>query len=118
VEFFRQRDSVGRIGVDLAAVIRDSKSVENLLLFDGDSIFVPVVSGVVQMSGAVNSPVAVAYRPGADIDYYVRAAGGGTAKADFGGSYVRQPNGKVESRNRRFGLFASTPKPEPGSTVF
>jgi polysaccharide biosynthesis/export protein len=117
VEFFRQRDNVGRIGVDLSAVIRDKKSVENLLLFDGDSIFVPVFSGIVQMSGEVNSPVAVAYRPGADIDYYVRAAGGGTPKADVGRAYVRQPNGKVESKNRRLGIIASTPNPEPGSTV-
>jgi hypothetical protein len=31
---------------------------------------------------------------------------------------VTQPNGKVESGRRAFGLVASTPKPGPGSTVF
>lgn len=117
IQFFRQRDSVGRIGVDLPAVLRDQRSVENLLLADGDSIYVPVFSGVVQMSGAVNSPVAVAYRPGADLDYYIRAGGGGTAKADVGRAYVRQPNGKVESRSRRAWFWTSNPRPQPGSTV-
>ena len=68
------------------------------------------------MSGEVNSPVAVAYAPGASLDYYIRAAGGGTAKSDLGRAYVRQPNGKVESRNKHF-LWESNPTPEPGSTV-
>jgi polysaccharide export outer membrane protein len=117
VSFYRQRDSVGRIGLDLGLVMRDANAPDNLQLADGDSIIVPVFTGVVQMSGQVNSPVAVAYVPGADLDYYIRAAGGGTAKSDVGRAYVRQPNGKVESRNRHFLIYHSTPQPEPGSTV-
>ena len=31
---------------------------------------------------------------------------------------MTQPNGKLESRNTHFHFFKSTPKPEPGSTVF
>lgn len=114
---FIRDDSVGRIGVDLPAVLRDSSSVDNLPLMDGDSIFIPSFAPVVMVRGQVNSPVAVAYVAGEDIDYYVRAAGGGSIKADVHRAYVTQPNGKVESRKPHALWFDWKPKPQPGSTV-
>jgi hypothetical protein len=71
----------------------------------------------VSVRGAVNSPVGVAYVAGANLDYYIRAAGGPTAQGDEGRAYVTQGNGKVESRHRHFLLFHSQPDPLPGSTV-
>ena len=118
IEFYRSRDSVGRIGIDLPRVLHDPSFVDNLLLADGDSIYVPVYSNVVSVAGAVNAPVAVSYVRGENLDFYIRAAGGGKAKADVGRAYVTQPNGKLESRNTHLYFFKSTPKPEPGSTVY
>jgi protein involved in polysaccharide export with SLBB domain len=118
IVLYRKKDSVGRIGIDLPAVLRDAKSVDNLSLVDGDSIFIPPYAPVVSVRGSVNSPVAVAYVPGADIDFYVRAAGGQTTKGDMGHSYVTQPNGKVETRHSEFMFRTAKPKPQAGSTVF
>jgi len=111
------RDSVGRIGIDLPEVLRNANSVDNLLLVDRDSIFIPAYSPVVSVRGEVNSPVGVPFASGGDLDFYIRAAGGGTSRADVGRAYVLQPNGKVESRQRRFFLWRSVPKPQPGATV-
>jgi polysaccharide biosynthesis/export protein len=118
IEFYRSRDSIGRIGLDLPHVMRDPRFVDNLLLADGDSIYMPVYSNVVSVAGAVNSPVAVSYVHGANLDFYIRAAGGGNAKSDPQRAYVTQPNGKLESRNTHLHFFHSTPKPEAGSTVY
>ncbi len=108
---------VGRIGVDLPSALANPSSRDNLALMDRDSISVPTYSGIVSVRGAVNSPVAVTYISGQDLDYYVRAAGGGTATADVGRAYVTQANGKIESRNSRLWIFHSNPMPGPGSMV-
>jgi len=80
ISFKRTRDSVGRIGVDLPHALREPKAVDNLVLQDGDSIHIPPYTGIVTVTGSVNAPMAVAYVRGADLDYYVRAAGGATMR--------------------------------------
>ena len=118
IVFIRQSDSTGRIGVDLPRVLRDARHVDNLILIDRDSIFIPPYNAIVMVRGEVNSPAAaVAFVKGADIDYYIRAAGGGTTKADAGRAYVTQPSGKVETRHRTALVYRSVPKPQPGSVV-
>ena len=117
VVFVRAKDSVGRIGIALPEVLRNARSRDNIQLQNGDSIFIPRYSGVVNVKGAVNSPVAVTYVPGASLDHYVRAAGGVTRQGDVRYAYVTQPNGKVEATGGKF-IFRSNPKPKPGSTVF
>lgn len=117
VTFYRQRNGVGRIGLDLPAVIDNPKVRDNLLLQDGDSISIPRFSAVVNVTGQVNSPLAVTYVPGRTIDYYIRAAGGPSKSGNTTYAYVTQPNGKVEAGQRRF-FIPFRPKPRPGSTVF
>lgn len=117
VTFFRANDKVGRIGIALPEILRNPSSRDNLQLQDGDSIFIPRFNAVVNVKGAVNSPVAVTYVPGRSLEYYVRAAGGATRKGDLRYAYVTQPNGKVEATSGKF-IFKNDPHPRPGSTVF
>jgi hypothetical protein len=117
VVFVRPRGGTGRIGIELPEVLRNSRSPDNLTLFDGDSIFIPRYNAVVSVQGAVNTPIAVTYQRGKSLDYYIRAAGGPASNADAGRAYVRQPNGKVQSREHKFLRPDVNPKPEPGSQV-
>jgi protein involved in polysaccharide export with SLBB domain len=117
VTFFRANDKVGRIGIALPDILRNPSSRDNLQLQDGDSIFIPRFNAVVNVKGAVNSPVAVTYVPGRSLEYYVSAAGGATRKGDLRYAYVTQPNGKVEAARGKF-IFRNDPRPRPGSTVF
>ncbi|MGH7616487.1 MAG: SLBB domain-containing protein [Gemmatimonadaceae bacterium] len=117
IVFVRQRDSVGRVGISLSAVLRDPRVSDNIQLVDGDSILVPRFTPVVSIRGAVNSAAGVAYVAGADIDYYVGAAGGASSRGDRGRVFVTQPNGKVETSRRRWLFLTSRPHPLPGSTV-
>ena len=118
VTFYRARDQVGRIGIDLPNVLRDARYRDNLLLQDGDSVHLPAYSGVVEVQGAVNAPRAVAWVPGKGLDYYVRAAGGATRLGDVSRSYVPQPDGAVESVVARRLMPDEVPVPKPGSVVY
>jgi protein involved in polysaccharide export with SLBB domain len=118
VVFYRKQRATGRIGVDLRSVMRNERHRDNLILQDGDSVFLPTNSGVVHVQGAVNSPVGVAFVPGADLKFYIRAAGGPSARADMKRAYVTQPNGKVESMQVRPILPDGVPEPRPGSVVY
>ena len=117
VVFVRSRNATGRIGVDLPRVLKDAGSPDNLILQDGDSLYIPRFNAVVSVQGAVNTPITVTYQPGKAIDFYIRAAGGPAGNADANRAYVRQPNGKVESREKRFLFPDFNPHPEPGSVV-
>lgn len=117
IVFSRTRDGIGRIGIDLPRALRDPRFRDNLQLEDGDQILIPAYRATVVVAGAVNSPVAVSYVPGKDIDWYIRAAGGLTHRAEPSRAWVVQPNGTVESRNSHALFPDSRPKPQPGSTV-
>ena len=118
VVFYRTRNGVGRIGIELPDVLHDAGSTDNLPLQDGDSLFIPRLNPVVNVQGAVNSPVSVTYSPGKNIDFYIRSAGGPSRKADAKRAYVTQPNGKLESRSPHFLLPDGIPKPMAGSSIF
>jgi polysaccharide biosynthesis/export protein len=118
VVFVRADRELGRIGLDLPGALKNRRHRDNILLVDRDSIFVPVYSSVVNVRGAVNSPVAVAYVPGRDIDFYISSAGGVTRLGDLRRAFVTQPGGKVESRQIRGFITTSKPVPHPGGSVF
>ena len=113
----RARATNGRIGLDLAAAMRDRDSRDNIVLEDGDEITILRYNPIVRVQGAVNAPANVTYIPGRDIYYYIRAAGGGSRDADEGRAYVTQPSGKLESVRRRTFFADVVPKPQAGAVV-
>jgi protein involved in polysaccharide export with SLBB domain len=116
--FYRAENRIGRVGIDLPRVLKEPSYRDNMLLTNGDSLFVPRYNAMVDVRGAVNSPIAVAYLPGKKLDYYIRAAGGGSAKADLGRAYVTQASGKVESMKHRRMAPDDVPEPGAGSVVY
>lgn len=117
IVFYRHEGRVGRVGVDLGRVLRDAEYRDNLVLQDADSIHLPPFSGIVEVQGAVNAPRGVAYVPGADLNYYMHAAGGPSRTAEPGRAYVTQPDGSVESIVERSLRPDVIPVPRPGSVV-
>ncbi len=96
--------------------LKDARSRDNIILQPGDSVGIPEYQPSVRVSGAVNSPGSVLYRQGAQLDYYLSAAGGFTRLAVKGQVSVRYANGEVRTRNSGI-LFSNNPKPGPGSEV-
>lgn len=118
IGFYRKEGRVGRIGVDLPQILRDPNHRDNLILQEGDSLDIPSFTGIVQVQGAVNSPRGVAYVPGKNLKFYIRAAGGTSKTGDEEHSYVTQSDGKAESFVYHPLWASDIPEPTPGSTVF
>jgi polysaccharide biosynthesis/export protein len=117
VSFVRGEGTRSRVGVDLPSVLRNPKDRDNLLMQDGDSVYIPRYNALVTVRGAVNSPLAVPYEPGAPLSYYLQASGGATRNGDAKRTYIVQGNGKVVTRRRILGVLPSTPTPTPGSQI-
>jgi polysaccharide biosynthesis/export protein len=114
---FRLYRNGSLVNVDLSAVLARPDHRDNIVLIPGDSLVLPEYNPVVTVMGAVNSPTAVMYRPGAGLEYYISNAGGYARDADKGRVHVRYANGAGRAVGRSaFGL-RSKPAPEPGSVV-
>lgn len=107
----------GRVGIDLVEALRRPRSVENLILFAEDSLYVPTQRSTVEIQGAVNAATAITHRAGANLTFYVRAAGGASTAGDANRAYVIQPNGKIETAHRVAFLIPIVPTPRAGATV-
>jgi polysaccharide export outer membrane protein len=117
VRFIRIAGLVGRLNVDVPRALRERNSRFNVILQTGDSITIPEFSPSVRVIGAVNAAGSVLWVRGADLNYYLSAAGGLSFKADGGRVSVRFANGEVSTRHRTLLIFGSDPTPGPGSEV-
>jgi len=117
IQFVRSQDAVGRVNVELPRALRDARSSHNVILQPDDSIFIPEYQPTVKVTGAVNAPGSLLWRRGANLDYYISAAGGLAAGADGRRVSVRYANGDARTRTRWL-IVSSSPTPGPGSEVF
>jgi len=114
-QFFRE--NLGPVQVNFPEILSRPESRFNLTLQPGDRVFIPQTPTIVRVEGKVNLPAAVQHVRGADLDYYIRSAGGLGWDADRKRIYVIQPGGTAMTR-RRFLVFSWLPDPvEPGATV-
>lgn len=104
------------VATDLRTILKDSTVESNLLLQNGDSLYIPRLSQIVQIQGAVLNPTAVSFEQDFRFDDYIAQAGGFTENARRRKAYVEYPNGRKD-RTRRFVLASIRPKVEPGSTI-
>jgi protein involved in polysaccharide export with SLBB domain len=74
-------------------VLSTEAGIQNILLEDGDTIFIPKKSQVVLVNGEVLMPRAVVHQSNKSIDFYIRQAGGFTQRADDEQIVVMRVNG-------------------------
>lgn len=111
---FRRRGSL--IANDLSQILTNSGIEDNLLVRDGDSLYIPQRQEVVAVQGAVLNPGVVSYKAVYGLDNYVSEAGGFTDNARKSKAYVVYPNGRKD-RTHHFLFISSRPRVYPGSTV-
>lgn len=98
------------IYIDLEKAIKDPTSEANILLREGDRIFIPEYDPVVRVSGDVMFPNTMFYEAGKNYKYYVNEAGGFGHRAKKSKTFIVYQNGRAA-------LTKKGAKPEPGCEI-
>ncbi len=104
------------IGIELHKILKQPESRLDLILKDGDLISVPKKLETVRVQGEVLYPNTVRYEDGITFKKYVSAAGGFSAKAKMGKSYIVYANGSAK-RTKSFLFFRKFPNVKPGADI-
>ena len=105
-------ENLGRIAGDFSP---NSNSSRNTILLDGDNIFVPKGSNVINVLGEVLNPTAFEFSKNISVIQAIENAGGFQQFADKKRIYIIKSNGLVEKVNRN--IFIGNSGLEPGDTV-
>lgn len=96
--------------IDLEKALQDPSSDANILMREGDRIFIPEYNPVVRVSGDVMFPNTLFYEKGKNWKYYVNEAGGFGHRAKKSKSFIVYQNGKAS-------LCKKGAQPEPGCEI-
>ena len=83
------------VGIDLAEAIKNPGGDEDLVLREGDQLYIPRYNGTVKISGDVMYPNTVVYEKGRRPSYYIDQAGGWGNRAKKSRTFIVYMNGKV-----------------------
>ncbi len=91
------QENSGRIVIGLASLDKFEGSKDDILMEDGDSLFIPETPSSIHVIGGVQFPSSIVYESNKSLDYYVNQVGGYTEFADRGNIQVIKPNGSISS---------------------
>lgn len=108
-------EAVGRLVIDLPLIVNHQ---QNLVLQDGDTLYVPSKRDSISVIGEVNYSTSHLYKSGVSVDDYIALSGGLKERAAEDRIYIIKANGSVKIPNTG-GWFAANnaDQLEPGDTI-
>lgn len=98
------------VGIELDKAMKNPGGEYDILLREGDRLFVPEFNGSVKISGDVFFPNTVSYVAGKGYKWYVNQAGGFGNRAKKSKAFIVYQNGTI-------GVVKKGAKPEPGCEI-
>ncbi|BCA50754.1 capsule polysaccharide transporter [Bacteroides thetaiotaomicron] len=83
------------VGIDLEKALTNPKGSADLVLREGDVVFIPKNTNTVTINGAVMVPNTVSYMKDKNVDYYLNQAGGYSDNAKKSKKFIVYMNGQV-----------------------
>jgi polysaccharide biosynthesis/export protein len=108
--FFRGGE---RLLLDFKGAFEQKDLQHDVVMLDGDSLYIPSKPHTVLVSGEINNPGLLSFIEGADVLDYIDRAGGLTDSSNY--AVLIKPTG--ESRRVDFGLFSRNPTVPEGSMI-
>ena len=88
------------VGINLEKALENPGTHYDLVLQEGDRLFIPQLQSTVKISGDVMFPNAVLYEPGKKLSYYIDQAGGYGQRAKKNKAFIVYMNGTVTKAKR------------------
>ncbi|HEY6250736.1 MAG TPA: SLBB domain-containing protein [Candidatus Angelobacter sp.] len=107
VQRMRGLRSTGRIVLELKPNASSVDDFPDMVLEDGDRLFVPFRPATVSVVGAVYNSNAFLYKPGKTVAEYMRLAGGATRDGDRRHAFVLRANGATISNQHQANLLVN-----------
>jgi len=102
-----------KIRIQLNKLIKRPKSKSNVVLQNGDTVFVELKPDMTQILGEVTSPGIYSFVPGKRVNDYIKMAGGYTINAEKNEIWIKFPGGY----SRKYRRWISNPKVQDGSII-
>lgn len=100
------------VGIDLEKAMKNPGSDADVILREGDELFVPEYNNTVKISGSVMYPNTVSYSSKKTLSYYIEQAGGYSTRAKKSKAYIIYMNGQVKKAKGNYGNLI-----EPGCEI-
>ncbi|MFQ3204703.1 MAG: polysaccharide export outer membrane protein [Pseudoalteromonas tetraodonis] len=108
-------DAVGRLVIDLPLIVNNE---QNLVLQDGDVLYVPSERDSISVIGEVNYSTSHLYKAGISVDEYIDLSGGLKERAADDRIYIIKANGSVQIPNTgNWFAVNNSNQLEPGDTI-
>lgn len=91
---------VYNVGIDLVAALAKPGSTQDLVLQEGDALYIPEEQSTVKISGDVMYPNTVVFELGKKVSYYINEAGGYGNRAKKSKCFIVYMNGHVAKVGR------------------
>ena len=111
------KDRTYSIGISLDKALKDPSSKFNVFLQKGDILSIPKQLQTITVHGEVLHPSTLRYDKTYSFRKYIALAGGTTENALLRKSYIVYANGDAY-KTKKFLLFKTYPKIEPGADIF
>ena len=98
------------VGIQLDKALAEPGGTDDIVLREGDRLFVPQFEATVKINGEVLYPNTVGYQKGKSVSYYIDQAGGFSSKAKKRQTYIIYMNGTVAK-------VGHNAKPMPGCEI-
>ncbi|BDY13407.1 SLBB domain-containing protein [Hydrogenimonas cancrithermarum] len=117
IEQAKEAQPIGRITIDLEKDPEKlRKSDSNIVLKNGDTLYIPTKNDTVTVLGEVLNPTAMVYKKSMSPWDYIERAGGLSDNANEDSIYIVHANGEAERLDD--GMFViDTPEIRPGDTI-
>jgi protein involved in polysaccharide export with SLBB domain len=113
----KKTEFAGRLSIRLQNDIRRlEQSSYNIMLKNGDALYIPEREDSVIVQGEVLNPNAVVYRPDYSLSEYLEKSGGVKDSADIKNIFVIHANGEAETFKNSY-LFSTQTHVGPGDVI-